>query len=205
MGISKSARTTGGILATTGEADSRSFHKFASMGKKNNQVTRLKDKDGIWREDATSIQEVILDYFSDLFKTLTEARGLTDRETVHLVTEEQNVNLIRPVSSEDVKATVFSMYPEKSSGPDRLNPAFFQTYWSTVGTDVIKCCQEFFNTGELLLGVNRTVVCLISKVKQPQQMTDLRPIFFCNVLFRILSKVMANRLKPCLHTLISDK
>lgn len=52
-------------------------------------------------------------------------------------------------------------------------------------------------------GVNRTVVCLIPKLKNPQSMTDLRPISLCNVLFRILSKVLANRHKSCLPTLIS--
>lgn len=46
--------------------------------------------------------------------------------------------------------------------------------------------------------INRTVVCLIPKVKKPQQMTELRPISLCNVLVRIVSKVLAKRIKPCL-------
>lgn len=53
--------------------------------------------------------------------------------------------------------------------------------------------------------LNRTLVCLIPKVKHPKQMKDFRPISLCNVLIRILSKVMANRLKPCLNSIISDK
>lgn len=36
-------------------------------------------------------------------------------------------------------------------------------------------------------------------------MTDVRPISLCTVLFRILSKVMANRIKKCFPSLISDK
>lgn len=48
-------------------------------------------------------------------------------------------------------------------------------------------------------------MCLIPKVKTPQLMTELRPISLCNVLVRVLSKVLANRLKPCLTSLISDK
>lgn len=69
----------------------------------------------------------------------------------------------------------------------------------------MKFCQHIFDTGELPADVNRTLVCLIPKIKKPQRMADLHPISLCNVLFRILSKVLPNRLKPCLHTLISDK
>lgn len=53
--------------------------------------------------------------------------------------------------------------------------------------------------------VNRAAVCLIPKVKEPQTMADLRPFSLCNVLVRILSKVMSNRTKMCLKSIISDK
>lgn len=49
------------------------------------------------------------------------------------------------------------------------------------------------------------MVCLIPKVKVPQVMSELRPISLCNVLVRVLSKVLANHLKMCLKNIISDK
>lgn len=121
------------------------------------------------------------------------------------VTRDQNQKLGLPVTSEEVKRAVFDMHPDKSPGYDGLNPGFFQAYWQIVGMDVTRLCQVFFDTGELPVGINRTLVCLIPKVYQPQFMSDLRPISLCNVLFRIISKVMANRLKECLPSLISDK
>lgn len=81
------------------------------------------------------------------------------------------------------------MHLEKSLGYDGLNPAFYQAYWSIVEHDVVIFCSEYFTTGELQADVNSTLVCLIPMVKQPQQVTDLRPI---SLLIRILSKVMAN-------------
>ncbi|WOG86655.1 hypothetical protein DCAR_0205872 [Daucus carota subsp. sativus] len=126
-------------------------------------------------------------------------------DVVKQITREQNQNLIMPVTYDEVKCAAFAMHPDKSPGVDGLNPGFFQAYWSIVGGDVVRFCQQFFSTGELPEGINRTVVCLIPKVKQPQQMTDLRPISLCNVLFRILSKVMENRLKGCLSTVISEQ
>lgn len=67
-----------------------------------------------------------------------------------------------------------------------------------MGTNVTKFCQDFFQTGMLPGKVNRTLVCLVPKVKNPEKMVDLRPISLCNVLMRILPKTLANRLKLCL-------
>lgn len=110
-----------------------------------------------------------------------------------------------PVTEKEVKDAMFSMAPEKSLGVDGLNPTFFQIYWSIVGNDVVNFCSTFLETGVLPNNVNKTLVCLIPKVKHLKQVSDLRPISLCNVLMRILSKVMANRLKPCLHNIISEK
>lgn len=130
---------------------------------------------------------------------------MIDGEKVPRVSDEQNKELLEPVTGEEVKNTVFGMHPHKSPGHDGFNPAFFLTYWSIVGKDVIEFCRHFFDTGELPTCINYRVVFLIPKVIKPQQMQDLRPISPCNVLMRVLSKVMANRLKQCLNTIISDK
>lgn len=57
------------------------------------------------------------------------------------------------------------------------------------------------HTGELLDGINGTLVCLVPKVKNPEVMTDLRPISLCNIVVRILSKVLSYRLKQFLGAL----
>ncbi|KAL8126011.1 hypothetical protein AgCh_013344 [Apium graveolens] len=141
-------------------------------------------------------------------KKYDEARGttetLSEREVVKKISDEQDKELVMPVTREEVKNAAFSMHPDKSPGIDGLNSCFFQTYWNVVGEDVIRCCQTFMNTGELPQAANKTVVCLIPKIKNPQKVTDLRPISLCNVLIRIVSKVLANRLKECLPVLISD-
>lgn len=61
------------------------------------------------------------------------------------------------------------------------------------------------NTGEFPEGVNYTLVCLIPKLRVPQTVADLCPISLCNVLVRILSKVLSNRLKECLDSIISGQ
>lgn len=159
----------------------------------------------MWHDTDDGVQQVILRYFEDIYSSRATGECISDRIQFRKISEHQGHELIRPIVEDEVKNAVFAMHPEKSPGIDGLNPAFFQTYWDIVRSDVVAFCQEFFTTGELPEGVNRTLVCHIPKVKNPKQVSELRPISLCNVLMRILSKIMANRLKPCLHSVISDK
>lgn len=188
-----------------GDQNTKFFHKYATGRKHKNQLLKLQDSNGEWHENKEGIRNIIVEYFSDLFKSSGVSELLSEREEVQQVSVQQNEKLVKPVSIEEVRLATFSMHPDKSPGIDGLNPCFFQTYWNVVGEDVVECCQKFMLTGDLPSEVNRTVVCLIPKVKQPRKVTDLRPISLCNVIIRIVSKVMANRLKECLPTIISDK
>lgn len=182
------------------------FHKYASTRWANNDIKGLNDEQETWTEEEEKIQRIVVNYFEGLFATTTTTDGtLTTREKVAHMTKEQNAELMKCMTEEEVKATTFSMHPEKSPGIDRLNLGFFQVFWIVVGSDVTKFCQSFFNNGEMPLGVNRTLICLILKVKKLKQMSELPPICLCNVLMRIVSKVLANRIKSCLNLLISDK
>ncbi|KAL8108439.1 hypothetical protein AgCh_024775 [Apium graveolens] len=185
--------------------DEYGVKKYNETRKKYNKVVKLKDKSGVWREGREEIQNIITQYFDELFQASGTSGELTDKEVVNGVTEEHNCELHKPITYEEVKKALFEMYPEKSPRPDGLNPGFYQAYWEVVGRDMVEFCQKYFAIGDLPAGVNNTLVCLIPKVTQPQQMTDVRPISLCNILFRVLSKVLANRLKICLPSLISDK
>lgn len=96
------------------------------------------------------------------------------------------------------------MYPDKAPGPDSMTPVFFQKNWSVVGKDVIQLTRNFFLTGEIVDNMNATNIVLIPKKKQPAYLTELRPISLCNVVMKIIMKVIANRLNKVLETVFSD-
>nr|GEX66682.1 hypothetical protein [Tanacetum cinerariifolium] len=88
-------------------------------------------------------------------------------------------------------------------GPNGFTAAFFKDTWDIIGVDVIKAVKEFFTNGRLLKELNHTIIALIPKVNSPARVTDYRPISCCNVLFKCISKIIANRLKDSLKRLVS--
>ena len=80
---------------------------------------------------------------------------------------------------------------------------FFQKFWHIVGFDVCLAVREILSTGRISQESNFTHRTLIPKIPEPQTATDLRPIALCNVVYKIASKVLANRLKRILPEIIS--
>ncbi|KAL0433354.1 UNVERIFIED_CONTAM: LINE-1 reverse transcriptase [Sesamum latifolium] len=96
------------------------------------------------------------------------------------------------------------MFPFKSPGPDGMSPVFFQTFWNIVGSDVSNSVLRILNEHALLYKMNHTHVVLIPKCDNPKTASQLRPISLCNVVLKIASKCLANRLKPLMNSIVSQ-
>ncbi|KAL8098318.1 hypothetical protein AgCh_031186 [Apium graveolens] len=112
--------------------------------------------------------------------------------------------LLSPVEAKEVREALFHMYPDKSPGPNGITPGFYQIFWKVVGQDAVTVVQHFFEHGHVENQLIQTNIALIPKKKHPQVMIDIRPISLCNVVYRIISKVLANRLKRIIDAIISD-
>jgi len=95
------------------------------------------------------------------------------------------------------------MQPDESPGPDNLNPAFYQRFWGEIGGELFTNADAWLNLGHLPTGFNATNIILAPKGDNPETMKDLRPISLCNVLYKIISKVLVNRLRPLINKWIS--
>ena len=95
------------------------------------------------------------------------------------------------------------MAPLKAPGPDGMPPLFYQQYWNLVGDVVCQSVLKFLNTASLPEHLNHTFITLIPKKKHLEFASEFRPISLCNVLYKIFSKVLANRLKRILPKIIT--
>ena len=103
--------------------------------------------------------------------------------------------LSKEYNADEIKAALFQMGPTKTLGPDGMNALFNQKFWHIVGDDVVAAVLDFLESGNMNYDINYTHILLIPKVKSPKKMSNYRPISLCNVIYKIISKVKANRLK----------
>jgi hypothetical protein len=121
-----------------------------------------------------------------------------------VVTSDMNDMLVAEFTASEIELALKQMAPLKAPGPDGMSPIFYQKYWHIVGHDIIEAILSCLRDGSLLKKINHTNICLIPKVQNPETVKNFRPISLCNVLYKIIAKVLANRLKKILPQIISE-
>ncbi|CAN1221856.1 Transposon TX1 uncharacterized 149 kDa protein, partial [Linum grandiflorum] len=120
------------------------------------------------------------------------------------VSSVQNAALIRPVSTQEIKQVVFSLGPNQAPGSDGFTGSFYREFWNLIHHDLCDAVRSFFVTGSLLSNINHTLISLIPKINNPTSMSHLRPISLCQFLYKIIAKILANRLSLVLPSVISS-
>ncbi|KAK9681646.1 hypothetical protein RND81_10G017700 [Saponaria officinalis] len=114
-------------------------------------------------------------------------------------------SLVGPVLDTKIDAAFASIKPDKSPGPDGFSSAFFTASWNTIKHDFRDCVQEFFRTGRMAKQANITLITLVPKKKVVGSVLDFRPISCCTVMYKVISKILANRLQPFMAGLVGKE
>lgn len=190
-----------------GDRNTNFFHSKASARKQKNKISGIEDDSGKWTEDAEVVERLFWEYFTKIFTTSSPSKNQLNAALEALptkkVTGEMNSFLDQPFTEEEIAEALTQMCPTKALGPDGLRAAFFQKHWSSVKEGVTATCQHILNEGGNLATLNHTFIALIPKVSKPRKVTEFKPINLCNVIYRIIAKTMANRLKKILNDIIS--
>ena len=108
-----------------------------------------------------------------------------------------------PVTDEEIKHAVWSLKGFKSLGPDGLHAGFYQRFWLVVGRLVAEEIKNIFRDRKIPLTPNQTHIALIPKIKGLESIRSFRPISLCNMVYKVIAKIIVVRIRPLLDKLVS--
>jgi hypothetical protein len=187
-----------------GDRNTKFFHACATTRRRANQINSITDEAGHLCETKEEVQNAFVNYFTGLFSS-NHAGDIDNcvQPIARCVTEEMNEELLKPFEVEEIHGALCQMGPLKAPGPDGFPAGFFQKNWKIMGRDICQAILSTLNSGVMPDGLNSTNIALIPKVNSPSTVSEFRPISLCNVMYKLISKVLANRLKKILANIIS--
>uniref|UniRef100_A0A2N9FSU5 Reverse transcriptase domain-containing protein n=1 Tax=Fagus sylvatica TaxID=28930 RepID=A0A2N9FSU5_FAGSY len=157
-----------------GDRNSRFFHSKATQRHRRNRIDAIEDSTGLLRSDPKDIAALFVNYFDNLFET-------------------SNPNEFEPV-----------LHGVSNCITEAMNNSLLSEFTAVEVHNAIHQMAPLKVPGRLDENLNHTYITLIPKVKCPQKVSEFRPISLCNVIYKIISKVITNRMKKILPHIISE-
>ncbi|KAL2252021.1 UNVERIFIED_CONTAM: hypothetical protein Sindi_2324400, partial [Sesamum indicum] len=169
-----------------GDQCSRVFFRKIAQRRVRRRILQINDENGFTHTDLGEIAHEFVSYYQNLLGG-TRRRLSVDIRYLRLW----------------ARHSVFDIADDKAPGPDGYSSRFFKAAWPVVGEEVTRAVLDFFSTGKLLKQVNSTILALIPKVHTPMSVNDFRPISCCNVLYKIIAKLLVQKISVLLDKIVS--
>ncbi|GJV66825.1 RNA-directed DNA polymerase, eukaryota [Tanacetum coccineum] len=189
--------------AIEGDKNSKFFHFI--INKKRSQLSvRGVFVDGDWKTDQAVVKDAFKDHFASRFKR-PERDGLKlNSPFPNRLSTDQVDDLDRGITRDEIRDVIWCCGVNKSPGPDGFTFEFFRRYWSFIGPDFCSAVKCFFENGSFSKGCNSSFITLIPKVIDAKFVTDYRPISLIGCVYKVVTKILANRLALVIKDLVSD-
>lgn len=143
-------------------------------------------------------------FFENLFAT---SSPLVFDEVLYglsrVVSDDMNAALDADPIDDEIERALFQMHPNNALGPNGFYALFFQKFWDILGNDVVYLVKKWWRGLIDLSHLNQMCISLVPKSHEHKVLGDFCPISCCNVIYKVISKVLANRLKPFLSSTVS--
>lgn len=170
-----------------------------------NRIEALKHLNNDWCDDPDILKSYAREYFVKLFTSPPSHSTVPPPHSdnfLHLSVEDM-VLLTRKVEYWETTNAMNSVKPFKAPGPNGYQPVFFRKYWHVVGPLIHSTVAQAFESGTFDAHLNETLLVLIPNVDRPETMKQFRPISLCNVIYKIISKVLVMRMQKFIFRLIN--
>ena len=190
-----------------GDMNTKYFHRLAKINHTSKPITSIREGENTLT-DPEQIARHITNHFQNLFSSNfvmqdLQVDNLTKGVIPKLISDEMNNMITMLPSSDEIHKVVTSMNRNGAPGPDEFGGTFYQTYWNIVKDDVINAVLEFFTNDWLLPNFNANSIVLIPKILDAETIGHYRPITLANFKFKIISKILADRLASIMNNIIS--
>lgn len=188
-----------------GDRNTKFFYLSTVIRRKRNRIVMLKNADGDWITEPLAVKQMVVQYWEQLF-TEEEPNALIANFVpgcFPAIPTEDWATLTRPYARCKVRAAIMSMKPYKAPGPDGFQPVFYQRFWNLIEPSVTRTVMDILEGKTFPKNLNKAFLVLIPKEEEPHFVTQFRPIGLCNIIYKMVTKVLVHRLKSILPSFIS--
>ena len=185
------------------DLNTKFFHRIANSHRRFNSIDRLM-VDGDLSSDLATIADCISQFYKQLYLENVANRPVLDDVEFASISVEDASWLDRPFKEEEVVEVINGFNGDKAPGPDGFSMAFFQSCWGVLKTEIMAVFHNFHTQAVFEKSLNASFLALIPKKVDAVEVKDFRPISLVGGIYKIISKVLANRLRRVAHGLISD-
>ncbi|GKE96982.1 RNA-directed DNA polymerase, eukaryota [Tanacetum coccineum] len=160
--------------------------------------------DGVWVTDPSLVIENIFTFHEDKFHVSLLSRPRFTSNLFKTLTSDDISLLDAPFTCEEIKRAVWNCGSGKATGTDGFTFKFIKLYWETIGKDFVELVKWFEADGFISRGCNSSFVALVPKIHDPLHVNDYRPISLIGCQYKIIAKVLENRLQQVVHSVVSE-
>jgi len=186
-----------------GDSCTKFFHSSLRWRRIRNEVKGV-EVVGLWSEEPSIVRAEAKKLFQNRFEATKDLGVRLDVVEFKSLSASDNMCLLERFSEEEIKEAVWQCEGSKSPGPDGFNFNFIKKSWDFLKEEVLALMGLFHETGHIPKGCNVSFLALIPKVKNPVYLDQYRPISLVGAIYKIISKVLAGRIKKVLPSVIDD-
>jgi len=182
------------------DRNSRYFHSRIRWRRKTNELNAL-TFNGQWIDGPNLVKGCVKRFIEEKFAAKQEMGWSLDGVQFKSLSMDQNKQLCKCVTKDEVEQAVGQCVSTKSPRLDGFNFNFIKKNWDTVGDEFIKSVLSFFELGFIPRGCNASFIALIPKRENPMSLHDFRPISLEGCVYKVITMVLADKIKNVFQAL----